>query len=99
MVPNYRTITISADANVNIVPLIYKKLQEEGPIYITSNFKLDFIGFEADSGTEVKINGNTVKVPSTGKFYTPYLSSSDFISIHSVEFDEAISGMDFWIIY
>lgn len=97
MIPNYRTITISAPAEINIVPLIYKKLQEEG--YSTPRFVLDFIGFEGEPGDIVYINKNLVKVPSTGNFFTPYSGSSDFISINSVTFPDAISEKDFWIIY
>lgn len=96
MIPNYRTVTISADANQNIVPLIYNILKEEG--YRTAHFTLDFIGFEATAGTSFKINGNPLKVPSTNKFYTPYGDDS-FLSIYSVTFDNAINGVDFWVIY
>ena len=74
-----------------------KQLYEEG--YRTSDFKLDFIGFEGEAGTEVYINGNPVKVPSTGEFFTPYFNSSDFIQIYSVTFPEAIAEKDLWIIY
>lgn len=96
MVPNYRTITLSAGANENIVPLIYKVLQKEG--YQTPRFTLDFIGFEADAGTSFKINGNPLKVPSNERFITPYGENS-FLSIHSVTFDQAFTGIDFYIIY
>lgn len=49
MIPNYRTITLTAGANVNVVPMIYKILKAEG--YNTSDFLLDFVAFEADAGT------------------------------------------------
>lgn len=97
MIPNYRTVTISAPANTNIVPLIYEQLKQEG--YRTSIFNLDFIGFQGEAGSEVYINKNPLKVPSTGDFFTPYNGSSDFIQINSVVFPRAISDMDFWIIY
>ena len=97
MVPNYRTVTISAGANENIVPLIYAQLKEEG--YTTPVFTLDFIGFEAAEGTSFKINDNPLKVPSSERFITPYGGEKDKINIRSVTFDNAISDMDFWIIY
>ena len=97
MVPNYETIEISASANENIVPIIYKKLQARG--YTTPIFTLDFIGFQAPEGTKVEINGNIAEVPANGNFYTPYFSSSDHIRIRSVKFQKAFSNMKFWIIY
>ena len=90
MIPNYTTIRITASANENVVQKIYEELQKTG--YHTSNFILDFVGFEMDSGTHFKINGNPLKVPSTGKFYTPYASSSDFLPIHSLTFDAGVSN-------
>lgn len=97
MIPNYRTVTISAGANENIVPLIYEELQKDK--YSTPHFVLDFIGFEATAGTTFNINGNPLKVPSNGTFITPYGGDGASLAIHSVIFNNAISNMDFWIIY
>ena len=97
MIPNYRTITLTAGANVNVVPMIYKILKAEG--YNTSDFLLDFVAFEADAGTQFKINGNPLKVPSSGAFYTPYCGNENFISINSLSFDEGCNGLDLYIIY
>lgn len=97
MIPNYRTVTISAGANENIIPLIYEQLKENG--YNTPTFTLDFIGFEAAEGTSFKINGNPLKVPSTEKFITPYGGDGNKIIIRSVTFDSSISNMNFWIIF
>lgn len=97
MIPNYRTITLTAGANVDLVPLIYKELQKEG--YTTPRFTLDFVGFEADEGTSFKINGNPLKVPSSGVFYSPFRTTSDFLKIHSLTFDNGISNLNLWIIY
>lgn len=97
MVPNYRTVTISGAANENLVPKIYEQLKTEG--YTTSRFVLDFVGFEADEGTSFKINGNPLKVPSTGTFYSPFNTSGDFLAISSLTFDEAVDDMDLYIIY
>lgn len=98
MVGNYRTITLSAGANENLVPRIYELLAEDGN-YTTQRFSLDFVGFEADAGTSFKINGNPLKVPSTGKFITPYSGENNHIIIRSLSFDSAISNMDFWVIF
>lgn len=97
MIPNYRTVTLTADANVNVVPMIYNILKAEG--YNTSNFLLDFVAFEADAGTQFKINGNSLKVPSSGKFYTPYCGDDNYISINSLSFDEGCNSLDLYIIY
>lgn len=97
MIPNYRTITITADSNENIMPLIYEELKANG--YKTSDFVLKFIGFEADAGTAFKINGNPLKVPLNGKFYTPYGGEDNTMLIRKVSFDEGCSGLDLWIIY
>lgn len=97
MIPNYRTITISAEANENIVPLIYERLKEHG--YNTSDFILKFVGFEGEAGIEFKINGNPLKVPLSGKFYTPYGGENNTMLIRSMSFDNGCSGLDLWIIY
>lgn len=97
MIPNYRTITMTANANENLVPMIYKVLKEEG--YKTPEFVLDFVAFEADAGTQFKINGNPLKVPSSGAFYTPYCGEGNFITISSLSFDEGCSSLDLHIIY
>lgn len=97
MIPNYRTITISAGANENIVSKIYEKLKEEG--YRSTNFVLKFVGFEASVGVQFKINGNTLKVPSSGKFISPYSGDGDYLRIHSMSFNTGFSNRDFYIIY
>lgn len=97
MIPNYTTVRITANANENVVDKIYEELHKSG--YTSIPFNLDFVGFEMTSGTHFKINGNPLKVPSTGIFYSPYASSSDFLSIHSLTFDTGVSNQDFWIIY
>ena len=97
MIPNYRTITMTADADVDLIPLIYEVLKAEG--YKTPTFYLDFVGFEADAGTTFKINGNPLKVPTCGAFFTPYGSDTNFLQINSLSFDEGCSGLDLWIMY
>lgn len=97
MVPNYRTVEITANQNENVVPMIYEILKAEG--YRTSNFVLDFVGFEASEGTAFKINGNPLKVPSSGTFYSPYCDDKNFLPIKKLSFDEGCSGLNLWIIY
>lgn len=97
VIPNYRTITVSAEAHQNIVPLILAQLKEEG--YETRRFTLDFIGFEGAEGETFKVNENPLKVPSTGYFITPYCGGDNHINIHSFSFDEAITDRDIYVIY
>ena len=97
MIPNYRTIAVSGAANENLVPKIYEKLKESG--YSTSHFSLDFVGFEITPGITFKINGNPLKVPSTGIFFTPYSDSNNFLQINSLTFDIPVNNLDMWIIY
>lgn len=97
MVPSYRTITISAGANENIIPKIYEKLKEEG--FQASTFTLRFIGFEASAGVKFKLNGQELKVPSNGKFISPYCGSNDYLPIHNMSFNTSFSNRDFYIIY
>lgn len=98
MIPVYRTITLSADANEDLIPKIYKILNEEHRIQ-TSRFVIDFVAFEAAEGTAFKINSSPLVVPSTGKFFSPYLDAKNFLEIYSLTFDEAITDMNFYIIY
>lgn len=98
MIPVYRTITLSAEANEDLIPKIYKILNSERRIQ-TSNFVIDFVAFEAEAGTTFKINSSPLEVPSTGKFFSPYLDSSNFLKIFSLTFDKSISNMKFYIIY
>lgn len=98
MIPVYRTITLSADANEDLVPKIYKILNEEHRIE-APKFTLDFVAFEAAAGTSFKINSSPLEVPSTGKFYSPYLDSKNFLEIRSLTFDKSVSNLKLYIIY
>jgi hypothetical protein len=49
MAANYRVFTIDAGPADNIVNKIYEQLQKEG--YNNPDFKLHFVGFEAEKGT------------------------------------------------
>ena len=49
MAANYRVFTIDAGSADNIVNKIYEQLQKEG--YNNPDFKLHFVGFEAEKGT------------------------------------------------
>lgn len=98
MIANYTTVTVSGGANENLIPAIAAELQSQG-FGMRPNFYLDFIGFETTAGTTFKINGRALKVPTSGKFFSPYRTSSDHMKIESIEFDSAVSNMDFWVIY
>lgn len=98
MISNYRTVTISASANENLVPKIREALENDN-IFTKPDFDLDFVGFEAAEGTTFKINHNPLKVPSNGIFYSPYQNKDEHMSIRSLVFDSAITNMNFWIIF
>lgn len=97
MVPNYRTIQVSATSGEDLIPKIYEILQTEG--YITPIFTLKFVGFEMTGGTEFQLNGKNIKVPSNGIFISPYQSDNDCLLIRSLIFNQGINNMNFWIIY
>lgn len=93
----YRCVTVSAEPNEEILKKIYKILnQEDG--YFNTRFQLRFIGFEAERGTEFKINKVKNKVPSTGYFITPY-DGAGYMVINSLTFDDGCSNQSFYIIY
>lgn len=92
---DYRMYTATATANEDIVKLILKELEEEGKKF--PNFKIHFIGFEATVGTKFKMNGNSLKVPSTGNFITPY-DGERYWNITSFSFDEGCSNQDIYYI-
>ncbi len=95
MVANYRTFTISAGADENVVDKIYEILQKEG--YNNPKFRLQFVGFEAPQGTALKINGNPLKVPSTEYFISPY-GEERHMAILKLTFDGGFDG-DIYCIY
>ena len=70
MAANYRVFTIDAGPADNIVDKIYEQLQKEG--YSNPDFKLHFVGFEAEKGTQFKLNQNNMVVPTNGYFISPY---------------------------
>lgn len=96
MAANYRCFSVSAGADENIIPIIYKELQKEG--YTSPKFQLHFVGFEAAAGTEFKINKNPMKVPSNGYFISPY-DGERYLNIYSLTFDNGCSGLDIYGIY
>lgn len=97
MIPNYTTINVTASANENVLPIIYKELQKTG--YHSTRFSLKFVGFMLPADTSFKINNNPLRVPSTGMFYSPFASSNDYLPISKLSFDEGLDGIDLWIIY
>lgn len=92
----YACYEITASADENIVPMLF---EQKGEKPIPSLMKVRFIGFETDAGTTVKINGVPNKVPSTGKFYTPYQNEDVCMDIYSFSFDEGCTGLDVWVIF
>lgn len=66
----YGCVSITANANENVVPLIFKELT--GNVPTIDKRYLKFVGFEAPQGTEFFINGVPNKVPSNEICITPY---------------------------
>ena len=94
-VNTYGCFTITADADENIVPLIFK---EYGVEPAPSLQKIKFIGFESDEGTKIKINNVPNEVPSNGKFITPYEDGNNCMKITSFSFDEGCDDLKIWVI-
>ena len=92
----YACVKLSAGADENIVPLLFKELT--GTVPPGQQCKLQFIAFEGEADTELTINGVPNIVPSTGQFLTPY-DGANHMMIHSVTFKEAISNLNIWFIY
>ena len=98
MISNYRTVTVSGNANENLIPKIREVLETDN-VFTKPDFDIDFIGFEAEAGTTFKINHNPLKVPSSGIFYSPYRNKDEHMTIRSLTFDSAVTNMSFWIIF
>ena len=92
----YGCVNVTADANENVVPLIFKELT--GNIPVNTKCKLQFVGFETAAATKIKINGTPNRVPSNGRFYTPYDGVNHMI-IQSLSFDEGCSALNIWFMY
>lgn len=95
-VNTYGCFTITADADENIVPLIFK--QFSGNVPQQQYCKLKFVGFETTAGTKIKLNGVPNQVPSNGKFITPFEGGSADMVITSLSFDSGCSGLNIWAI-
>lgn len=93
----YACYQITADADENIIPKLFEAAYNSAPILKLTNVK--FIGFEAEAGTTIKLNGLANKVPSNGKFYTPYVNEYACLKIDSLSFDEGCSDLDVWVIF
>ena len=93
---DYRMSTIIADADENVVELIANELKEEG--YKFSKLKLSFVGFEAPAGTAFFLNNQEkpMKVPSSGKFVTPY-NGEQGMAITSLKFATGFTGDIYYI--
>ena len=91
----YGCVTITASENENIIPLIFKELT--GNIPVSNKCRVQFIGFEAEKGTKIKLNNVPNQVPTTGKFITPYDGDSHMI-ITSLSFDSGCSDQNIYFI-
>lgn len=92
----YACVQVSAAANENVIPLLFKELT--GNVPVGTKCKVKFIGFESTGGTTLKINGAPNQVPSTGKFITPY-DGVNYLTIQTLTFDEGCSDLNIWFLY
>lgn len=92
----YGCAQITAKANENVIPLLFKELT--GNIPVNTKCKVKFIGFELAGGTGLKINGIPNQVPSVGIFITPY-DGINYMTIQTLTFDEGCSDLNIWFIY
>lgn len=93
---NYGCFTITAKKNENVVPLIFKAFTGNVPTGALN--KLKFVGFEGPVGTTFKLNGTPNKIPTTGKFITPY-DGECYMAISSLTFDNGCTDFDIWVIF
>lgn len=96
VINTYACYEITADADEDIIPKLF---EQKGENPIPSLRKVRFIGFETTAGTTIKINGQPNKVPSTGKFYTPYQNEQSCMDIYNLSFDEGCTALDIWVIF
>ena len=92
----YGCVAVTATADENVVPLVFKAMS--GNVPTGTKCKLQFVGFEADEGTAIKLNGMPNKVPSVGYFITPY-DSVNHMTINQLSFDEGCSDLNIWFIF
>lgn len=93
---NYGCFSITAKKDENIVPLVFKEFA--GGVPTGAYNKLKFIGFEGPAGTTFKLNGTPNKIPTTGKFITPY-EGDRYLTINSLTFDDGCSDFNVWVIF
>lgn len=93
----YRMYSGGAPANKNVVELIKQSLEKSGEQ--RNSLRLDWVGFEAPAGTEVFLNNHkeSIKVPSCGRFITPY-NGVNYMTITSLVFPIDFTG-DIYYIY
>lgn len=93
----YRMFSGTVKAGENAIEKIRKSLEEAGEK--RSALKLDWIGFEAEPGTEIYLNNHkdAIKVPSCGNFITPY-NGQNYMSLTSLVFKNGFTG-DIYYIY
>lgn len=92
----YGCVEIAVAAGEDAVKKIYEQIHKENG-YFNTRFILKFVGFEAPSGTSLKINGIRNVVPSSEYFISPY-NGSTYMNIQTLTFDEDFSGNIYYII-
>lgn len=93
---DYRMYSGGAPANENVIPIIIKELNDNG---MKVSGPLKFIAFEGSAGTTFYLNNHKelTKIPSTGKFITPY-TGERFMPIYSLKFPDGFVRNIYYII-
>lgn len=94
---DYRMFKSSGDipAGENVVTLIKESMKKSG---LTSHTPLQFIGFEAPSGTTFYLNdeSNKIEVPACGYFITPF-DGQRGTHIYYLSFADSFNGTIYYI--
>lgn len=98
---NINMVTVTTVDGVNVVTdSILTKIKTDFETYKIneSEFFVKYVAFEVTAGTTFSINGNTLKVPSTGAFESPY-GDHIWLKIKSLIFDDDGLEINIYFIY
>lgn len=83
---------VTASGTTNLVDVF--KAREKNR---NNPFYLKYLAIEATAGTEMKINGELIEVPQSGRFVTPF-EGDFYLKIYSLYFPNGISSQNIYYI-
>lgn len=94
----YRMYSANVQADENVIDLIKKQLEETEKLKLPK-FKVKFVGFEGEAGTEFYLNNQiqAFQIPECGKFITPF-DGDRYMQIFSLKFAENFNGNIYYIV-